>query len=297
MIGTMNVPLRMLIILLAASALANGCHNPEKTEPRPSTSRTISGERIVSLAPNLTEIVCAVGAGDHLVGRTDACNYPPEALRDIPIIGGFGQPSLEQLAKINPTLVLDVDLADETIGTHMEALGIRRERIVCHSLDDIPTALEQVGARVNHAEEAKRLAEAMRSGIQERRAACARLTDRPRVYVEIWNDPFTTVGRTSFVGDLVNAAGGKNIGDESDKEYYQVSAEWVVGQNPDVILCLYMSPGAPAKEQVLARTGWDHVSAIRRGRVYSDFNNDILLRPGPRVLEGIDTIHRRIFEN
>ena len=90
--------------------------------------------RIVSLAPSITEAVCAVGAGDLLVGRTSACNYPDEVVASVPVIGGFGTPSLELLAKARPTLVLETALADEAIGLRIDAMGLRRERIRCRGL-------------------------------------------------------------------------------------------------------------------------------------------------------------------
>ena len=138
-----------------------------------------------------------------------------------------------------------------------------------------------------------------------------------------------TVGRNSFVSELVALAGGRNLGDEvTDKDYFPVSSEWVIARNPDIILCLYMAEGggrrtaddggqttddrrptaenqqstfaeasadkseirnpqSAIRNQIAARTGWAQIKAVREDRVYGGFDNNLILRPGPRVLEGI----------
>lgn len=257
-------------------------------KPQPGTGSV--GERVVSLAPSITEIVCAVGGVDLLVGRTSACDYPPASLSKVPIIGGFGAPSLETLIATRPTLVLDVDLADESFAAKLQAAGLRRERIRCRGLADIPDALLQAGGLLHREQAARGLADALRAQIDTLRRENAGVTNRPTVYVEIWNDPLTTVGRGTFISDLVHLAGGRNIGDEVDREYFTVSAEWVLARDPDVILCFYMMPDAGVRDQVLKRSGWQPLGAIRRGAVHDGFDNNVMLRPGPRVLEGIKAI-------
>ena len=288
----MRLPFRTAsIVVLSALAIflqfAASCGKPRDETP-------VGGERVVSLAPSVTEIVCAVGGGDLLVGRTSACDYPPLTVARIPVIGGFGAPSLERLIAARPTLVLDVDLEDESLAKQLQAAGVRRERIRCKSLDSIPDALLQTGALLHREHAARSLADSLRTQIAALRRDDAGVTNRPSVYVEIWNDPLTTVGRNTFISDLVHLAGGRNIGDEVEREYYTVSPEWVLARDPDVILCFYMTPDAGVRDQVLRRSGWQHLGAIRRGAVHDGFDNNVLLRPGPRVLEGIKAIHESL---
>lgn len=251
---------------------------------------------MVSLAPNITEIVCALGAIDRLVGRTSACDFPPALVDSVPVIGGFGAPSLEMLLSARPTLILEVDLADETLGHKIDALGVRRERVACGNLDEIPRAVRTVGALIGEEERGRKLAAELEAGIEKTRLQTRAVTNRPTVLVEVWGDPITTAGRGSFVSELIELAGGRNIGDEVNRPYYQVSPEWVVSRDPEVIVCLYMAHSAPVRETVLRRSGWSSVSAVRTGRVHDGFNNDRLLRPGPRVLEGAEELRRRIRE-
>jgi len=280
-----NIPRIALVLLLAL--LSCGCG--KDAEPVP------AGQRVVSLAPSLTEILCALDAGESLVGRTSVCNYPPSVVTNVLVIGDFGRPSLELLLTVMPSLVLDVDLADETIGHRIDALGLRRERVKCDRLSDIPPAVTAVGAYLGREDAARKLAHTLSAGIEQCRRRVAAATDPPNVFVEIWGDPITTAGRESFVSELIALAGGRNIGDEVKKPYFQVSSEWVVSRDPDVILCLYMSSSRPARQAVLSRSGWSDVAAVRSGRVYDGLNNDVILRPGPRVLDGIEQMRQCIL--
>jgi iron complex transport system substrate-binding protein len=275
-------------VCFALLVLLTGCRREPAVAPA-----AAEGPRVASLAPSVTEMVFAVGGGDRLVGRTTACNYPPEAAA-VPVVGGFGEPSVERLLVARPTVVLDVALADETIGGRLEKAGLRRERVRCERLDDIPAALEVVGRCVGEDARAATLAAELRAGIAALRAGAAGATNRPTVYVEIWNDPLMTAGRDSFLSDLVALAGGQNLGDEADRDYFQVSSEWVVARNPDVVLCGYRSAEGQARDTVLRRSGWENVRAVRAGRVYDGFDNDILLRPGPRVLEAARALRDRL---
>jgi iron complex transport system substrate-binding protein len=280
---------RRLVALAAALGLAL---TPAACSRRAAPAPTAGGQRVISLAPSLTEIVCAIGAGDLLVGRTSACDYPPGVVSRVPVVGGFGAPSLELLAAARPTLILDVSLEDETLGQKIAGLGLRRERIACSTLDDIPSAMATVGRLVGREAEALRAAERMRAGIAALRARAGGDARRPKVLVEIWCDPVTTVGRRSFLSELIRLAGGANVGDEVDKDYFQVSSEWVVSKAPDVILCLYMSRDGSARRTVRSRDGWQSIPAVRNDRICDDFDNNMILRPGPRILDSVEALRR-----
>lgn len=279
---------RLLPVLSAALALACCSCRPSVTPPPHR-----AGERVVTLAPNLTEMVYALGAGSNLVGRTSACDYPPECAA-VPVVGGFGAPSLETLAALQPTLVLDTALADESLGERMRALGFRRERVCCRSLDDIPVALTQLGGWLHCEARAADLAGTLQREIAVLREQAMSATHRPRVWVELWHDPLTTAGRGTFISELVRLAGGESIGDEVKREYFETDPEWVLSRNPEVVICLYMDSRAQVRAAVLQRTGWEQVAAVRSGAVYDGFDNNALLRPGPRVLEGIGALRKCI---
>lgn len=280
---------RLAVLLLCLSAgVTAGCGRA----PEPLSAQS---ERVVSLAPNLTEIICAIGAGDLLVGRTTVCNYPPEIVQRVQAVGGFGQPSMETLLSVRPTLVLDTDLADEQIARTLTSLGLRHEQVRCDRLDDIPAAIHRVGMLLHREEAATRLATEIEADVARLRREGEAVSPHPSVYAEIWNDPLTTAGRRSFLSEMIAAAGGRNIGDEADKDYFQVSPEWVIARDPDVILCHYMGREADVRRAVLERPGWQNVKAVRMGAVCGELNDDIILRPGPRVADGIRSLRARIL--
>ncbi len=261
----------------------------------PAPRETPPGEaRIVSLAPNLTEILGAIGAGDRLVGRSSACDMPAEVVARAPIVGDFGRPSLERLLAARPTLVLFVDLEDKTLPATLERLGIRHAEVPCRNLDDIPAAVRAVGRLAGRREAAEALAGALERGIAERRAAAAARAAPPVVYAELWHDPILTVGRGSFISEIIRLAGARNLGDRVEREYFEVSPEWVLSENPDVLLSLGMGGSDDFRARLHARSGWRDLEAVKAGRVIADLPANLLLRPGPRILEAADLLRDRL---
>jgi len=283
-----GVQTRLLFVLTAvALATAVGCGG------RQPTATPVAGSvRVASLAPSLTEILFAVGAGSNVVGRSSACDVPPE-VKHIPVVGNFGQPSLEALLRQAPTAVVYVDLEDKGIPSALQRIGLRPVSVPCRTMDDVPPALRAIGQLTGHSAQAEALAEQFETQLAAlRRDIQALENPRPKVYAEIWSDPVMAVGRRSFIAEIIRLAGGQNVGDDIDRDYFQASTEWVLQRDPDVILCLYMTPAGSAAEKLKARPGWNVVRAIRTGRVYSGLDNDVLLRPGPRALEGVEAVRR-----
>ena len=251
-----------------------------------------AAERVISLAPNLTEIICAIGAADQLVGRTSVCDYPPEPLRKVPVIGNFGVPSLEKVVTARPTLVVDVALEDEAVARQLTKLGLRHERITCRTLDDIPTAIRRLGTLLHHEATAEPLATQLAAGIATARKAAAAQTNAPLVFAEIWSDPPMTCGKKTFLAELITLAGGRNLGDVSERDYYAISTEWILARQPDVVLCFYMADEKHLPESFTARPGWPVLPAVKNKRIYGGFDNNLMLRPGPRALEGLRVLQK-----
>lgn len=276
---------RRLMLVASLLVLTGGCRR-DRSE-RPPDAQTATGPRVVSLAPNLTEVVATIGAIDSLVGRTTVCDYPPELVGRIPVVGGFGAPSLETLLAVRPTLVIDVDLEDETMADTFRELGIRHCRVPCHRLADIPAAMRTIGNLTGHSNQAENLTAALERQLDAFRQQADNQPSRPRVYIEIWHDPIMTAGGKAFLSELIALAGGRNIAAAIDKEYFQASPEWVVEQNPDLIVCAYMSLSESVIDTLRRRPGWSDMRAVRDGLVFDGLDNDVMLRPGPRVAMGI----------
>ncbi len=279
-----------MLTALLFGALATGCRQAER--PAPSTAP--GSLRVVSLAPSVTEIVCAVGAGDNLVGRSSACDYPPDIIKRVPVVGGFGVPSLERLLDVHPDLVLYADMADDTFARRLERAELHNARVRCTRLDEILPAIRLVGILLHHDAPAKALAGDLERAFREARAKVPPPDKRPSCLVVIWHDPLTAAGRNSFLADLVTLAGGRNIGDEIDRDYFQVSGEWVLARDPDFILCFVMAGNTPVRDLLTRQPGWDRLKAVRAGRVYSGYDNNVMLRPGPRVLEALAILRQSL---
>ena len=241
--------------------------------------------RVVSLAPSLTEIICAIGASDCLVGRSSACRYPSNIVARVPIAGDFGIPALEALAKCAPQLVLTVDMEDQNSAQAIEHLGIRHESVPCRSLGDIARAIHTVGKLLHREVSAEKLAgqfDETLAGLRKQIPATRR-----RVFVEIWGDPLMTAGKKSFLNDLIELAGGTNIAGDVERDFFEISPETVLARDPEVIILLESSAVTVAN-----RTGWQQMTAVRTGHVYRDLDRDLLEIPGPRVLQSIEQLRK-----
>jgi iron complex transport system substrate-binding protein len=249
--------------------------------------------RVVSLSPNLTELVFALDVGDRLVGRSTACDAPAEAAA-VPLAGDFGRPNLERLQELHPDVVLVTDLERPGLVVRLRALGIEVMELPCEDWASMMEAARRISVAVGEPEKGV----AWTTDMESRRAHLAEQVRvhwadriRPLVYLEVWGDPLTTPGRKSFLHDLIELAGGRNLGAALDESYAHVSAEWILAERPDVIVLAYMIPQAgPGLGRIAQRPGWSNLPALKRGRVCTAIPPDLLLRPGPRWIEGAEQL-------
>ena len=241
--------------------------------------------RVVSLAPSLTEIICAIGASDCLVGRSSACHYPPDVVKHVPVAGDFGIPALEALAKCAPQLVVTVDMEDQNSAQAIEHLGIQHASIPCRSLDDIPRAMRAIGKLLHREAAAEKQAGAFAATLADLRQH--KPATRRRVFIEVWGDPLMTAGKKSFLNELLDLAGGANIAGDVARDFFEISTETVLARDPEVIVLLEGT--APV---VARRTGWAQLTAVKTGHVCSGLDRDLLEIPGPRVLQSVELLRR-----
>lgn len=270
----------LVICLLAVSAFG---------EDRP---------RVVSMAPSLTELVFELGFGDHLVGRSSACDYPADAIA-IPAVGGFGRPNLEALQRLKPDMVLATDLEKGPLIHRLNRMNVQTHVLPCENWDGLMEAARVIGDALGDPGRADEWIGRMtrqRDALMVRTDLYFAERERPSVYVEIWKEPLTTAGRDSFLHELVTWAGGRHIGVQLPGRYKQVSAEWIVRENPDVILLAYMVSSARAADAVGRRVGWGRIRAVERGRICDHINPDWLLRPGPRWLKGAEALAEYLMD-
>lgn len=242
-------------------------------------------QRIVSIAPSNTEILFALGLGDRVVGLDAFSNYPPET-EEKPRVGDYLEPDLERLAAADPDLILATEFHVDTVLPELETLGLPAVVLEPANLDEVFASIVQVGAIAGEPARAEALACELQARVD---AVAAAVADAPPTSVFVELDPtLYTVGPGTFIADVIDRAGGANIAADAAEPWPQLSAEAVVGANPDVIL-LTDEGGGVTPEQVAARPGWESIAAVEQGRVVS-IDPDLLARPGPRVVDGLEAV-------
>jgi len=260
-----------------------------KVKPREGSSTL----RIVSLSPNLTEMIASLGAEKMLVGRTSACDRP-ESVKSLPAVGTFDTPSMEALLAVRPTLVVAEALRNPADAEALRSFGIRVELFPAANFDDCFRNLERLGALLGRKAKAEKMVTRARRQFEAWREADAGLPDRrrPKVLVAIGVAPVITAGKPSFLTSMIELAGGRNVAAGEDHNYFNCSLEQVALWNPDVIF----APGLPAEKlrELEQSPAWSGLSAVKRGNVITDFDPDLLYRLGPRSLDGIEALRERL---
>ncbi len=248
-------------------------------------------QRIVSLAPSNTEILFAIGAGDRVVGVTDYCNYPPEAMEK-PKVGGYSTVDIEKVIALNPDLVVAAH------GNGIETIEALRERgitvIVLNpkNLDDVMRNIELLGKVTGCEENASKLVKVMEYTIEEVKKSVANVSDRPKVAHIMWHDPVWVSGRNTFIDELIRLAGGENAFGDMDG-WKAVSIEDVLERNPDVII-VNSGSGMGGGKNILyawAISELKGVNAVKNGRVYV-IDADLISRPSYRLVYALEDIVR-----
>lgn len=246
-------------------------------------------QRIVSLAPSVTETLFAVGAGDQVVGRDSFSDYPPDVL-DIQDIGGsMGVYSLETIVSLKPDLVIAAEINTPEQVSALENLNLTVFYLANPTdIEGIYTMIQTVGKLTGHEKDAKKLNSALAARVNEVTKKVAKTKTTPLVFYELdGTDPAApwTAGPGSFVDLLITTAGGKNVGAALQSPWGQISIEELLVQDPDIILLGDSAYGVTI-ENVSARPGWDGLTAVKEQKVYP-FNDDMVSRPGPRLIDGL----------
>jgi iron complex transport system substrate-binding protein len=279
----------------------------------------VNPKRIVSLSPSNTEILFAVGAGNRVVGVTDHCNYPSDlesrvSLGKIVRVGGYWDPSVETILGLKPDLVL-ISTAKCTIKTNncktkcsrrcektekvangLKGLGINVVMLAPHSLDDVLDGILLVGNVTGKATEAKALVNNLRQRINSVIMESKKSSSHPKVYFEVWNDPYISVNQKTWIGNIIQLAGGKNAFADSATEWPMISSKDIIERNPDILVFPVIS-GVPrfwgSFDDVKKRQGWQVISAIKEVRLY-EVERDLISRPGPRLVESLELLGKII---
>ena len=249
-----------------------------------------SPRRIVSLAPSVTETVFALGFGNRLVGVTNHCDFPAEAKR-LPKIGDFMSPSLEVIAAKEPDLVIGVvGATDPAKAREIERLGIKIALVSVSSVSEILSSFKRIAALLADPDAGARLVEKIDGQFDKvkRRVAPA---PRRSTLLAVGLRPLVAVGGKNFLDELITLAGGENIAGNASQPWLNLPDEYVVAKAPQVIIQAGM--GSDASRPTRQWSDLKSIPAVKERRVYT-YNSDKILRPGPRIGEGLEEIARLI---
>ena len=267
-------------------------------------------ERIVSAAPSITEILFAIGAGDKVVGVDKYSNYPPivnELVKNgtIEVIGGFSTVNVEKIALLRPDVVFLTTGVQEKFIKELASMGITVYVLSDKSIEDVFTDILMIGIIVNKADNAVKLVDELKTRLMKTYLAVREYLNKTntqplKVYFEVYPD-YWTIGRNSFINDIIVLAGGENIFSDVETPYFPASPEEIINRNPDVILttAMYGSFGPPENliNRIKLREGWSNITAVKEGRVYvfKGALEDIMIRPGPRVAIAVEVLARVLY--
>ncbi len=251
-----------------------------------------SGLRVVSLAPSLTEIAYALGCGPKLVADTTFDDYPPAATR-LTHVADLVTVDLERLSTLAPTIVLALHDQEREAAPIASQLHIPVEYLPNRDLDNLFEDIDGVGKACGDEAGAQRLAATLHRRFGQLAHEVSRYRARPRVFFLV-DLPGFTVGAHSFLDDLIRLAGAVNVAGSIGQPYPNVSGEWLLKADPDVIIVARETKFGPS---VMAQEPWRSLRALKTGSIVRPPSDDIIERNGPRVVDGlawlISAIHAR----
>jgi iron complex transport system substrate-binding protein len=272
-----------VVILLAGAAFARDVTDQ--------TGRRVNipdhPQRIVSLAPSITETLYALGLADRLVGDTDYCDYPLEA-RAKSHVGAMLNPNLEKIVALKPDLVLGTDEANRReTADQLARLGIPLYGLTAHTLDGTVQSIEDLGRILGCEQSTERLVARLRARVEavEKRVQGQH---QAKVLFVVWYRPLITAGRPTFISDVIRRAGGISISDDLKGEWPHMGLEEVLKRDPDVILFPKTEAFAPGLEEIQKLPGWRELPAVKSQQMY--FVAETIMRPSPRLVDALEEL-------
>jgi len=248
-----------------------------------------SPQRIVCLAPSITDIVFKLGAGARVAGITDYTKYPPEALTK-PSVGGVINPSLEKLASLQPDLVLAIaDLNSFDLVRSIQGLGFPVFTIQPHGIAGIYHSVQSVGEAINERDRASALVKSLR--VREdavRRHVAGKKS--PSLFFLLWPDPLMSAGKGAFINELIKIAGGSSITSDVENEWPRISLETVVARQPQYLLVVKGT--AIDLANLRSRSGWNSLEALKHGRIL--YVDERINFPSPLAFDALEDLAKQL---
>ena len=281
-----DVNLLPALTILAVMTLAAGCVRSTATPP----AAGAEPQRIVSLAPSVTETLFALGAGAEVVGVSQYCDYPPAVL-GLPRVGSFLTPNIEAIAALRPTLVIGLSTSSDVREIRaINAMGIATLMADDGSVAAIERSMILIGDRLGRGAAARMLVAGLRRHLE---AVAGHLKGEPRrvVLMVVGHQPMVAVGRGTFLDELLTIADAANIADASNQAWPRLSVEYIIATRPDVILDGQMGSDPSTPSRFWSR--YPTIPAVRNHRVFG-YPENPTLHPGPRIGRTLELLARLI---
>jgi len=255
-------------------------------------------QRVVSLAPSITEIIYDLGQEHRLSGVTRFSDFPPKAAK-LPKVGSFVQLDLERIVALKPDLCLATkDGNPRAVVERLESLQIPVYVVNPRDFDSVMETVVEIGVLLNAGKKAKNLAQKMRSRIQKVERLVAKASSRPRVFYQVGIFPIVSAGSDTFIHELILLAGGKNLA-QGTISYPRFSREQVLALSPEVFIISSMAKGEVFERVKKEWSRWTDIPAVRNQRIFL-VDSSLFDRPTPRLLDGLELlvrlIHPELFE-
>jgi iron complex transport system substrate-binding protein len=283
------------IIRLSASLFLCQCiliSSLSAREVTDQTGRTITvpdtPQRVVALAPSITEIVFALGRGNLLIGATQFSDYPPEADK-IPKVGSYIHLDLEKIVALGPDLCLAVkDGNPIDVVRRLENLNIPVYAVDPMGLNPVMKSIGEIGTLLHAEDRARSLIQDMNTRIERVKQTASQVSHRPGVFLQIGVSPIVAPGSATFIHELIVTAGGKNLS-EGSTPYPRFSQEQVLALAPEIMIITSMTRGEMFQRVKTEWERWPDIPAVKNGRIYI-VDSNLFDRPGPRMIDGLEKL-------
>lgn len=251
-------------------------------------------ESIVSLAPSSTEILFALGLGDKVIGVTDVCDYPEEALA-IEKMGGFQGVDVEKIVAADPDLIIADSLTTKEVVEQLTSLGFPVLAIRAATVEEMLGHIELIGKATNVNAKAEEVIAGLRARVDAVRQQVDNIpeADRPLVFYEVWHDALMSVGPNTFIHDVIEIAGGRSATADATTDWPVVDLEVLLAKNPEVVI---LGHAGQTPEEAKARANWQTIDAVKNDRVQA-INPDLFGRPGPRLIDALEEVAKILHPN
>lgn len=252
-------------------------------------------QRIIALAPGITEIVYDLGQEERLVGATQFSTYPAEA-QSLPRVGSYVRPDLEKIVALKPDLCLATkDGNPKHIVDKIVSLGIPVYVINPRNIRQIMDTITRLGSLLHAEQTATELVAGLEKRIERVRKLVLEEGRKPRVFFQIDAEPIFSAGTNTFIHELIELAGGINTA-AGEVSYPRYSWEDIIVLQPDIVLISSMAGGLPPEYLVESWQQWELLSAVKNDRIFV-VDAELFDRPTPRLIDGLEVIAGIIHSN